>query len=95
MHTTPSILTALVILLATGCAAVDPNPTGEAGYALIDGQDVTAAGIPTRVQLNGGEFWQQVRGDFRLSDTRHDAVSKRAALYAQNAWQVERILKRG
>jgi len=95
MHTTPSILTALVILLVTGCAAVDPNQTGNAGYALIEGQDITAAGVPSRVQLNGGAFWQQVRSDFRLSDTRHEAISKRAALYAQNAWQVENILKRG
>jgi membrane-bound lytic murein transglycosylase D len=95
MHTTPSILTALVILLATGCAAVDPNPNGKAGLALIDDQEVTAAGMPNRVQLNGGKFWQQVRGDFRLSDTRHDAVSKRVALYTENARQVERILQRG
>jgi len=103
MHITPSILAVLVILLAAGCAAVGPNPavtgeqgpSSETGLALIDEQGTPAAGIPNRVRHSGGKFWQQVRKDFRLSDTRDDAIDKRVALYAKNARQVERILDRG
>ena len=95
MQKIPSILTVLVILLATGCAAVDPYPAASHDEVLWDDQQAPAAGTPNRVDHNGGKFWRQLRKEFRLTDNRHSAVKKRLVLYAENARQVERILKQG
>ena len=103
MQKIPSILTALVILLASGCTAVDPNPAASHEYdswddtelSLFDEYEDTAAGIPDRADHNDGEFWQQLRREFRLTDNHHSAVKKRLDLYANNARQVERILRQG
>jgi membrane-bound lytic murein transglycosylase D len=103
MRKTPSILTALVILLAAGCSTVDPYPaTAHDDYlwddteqSLFEEHEDTAAGNPNRVGHRDGVFWQQLRKEFRLTDNRHSAVKKRLTLYADNARQVERILRRG
>lgn len=95
MQKAASILTALVILLATGCTTVDSYPTASYDEVLWDDLEAPAAGTPNRVNHNGGKFWQQLRKEFRLTDNRHSAVKKRLALYADNARQVERIFKQG
>ncbi len=71
------------------------DPTDDTGMALVDGQETTAAGIPNRIQLNDGDFWQQVRKDFRLFNIQNSAINKQTALYADNAKQVEQTLRRG
>jgi membrane-bound lytic murein transglycosylase D len=95
MHKTPSILTALVILLASGCTSVTPYPTASHDDDLWNDQEDPAAGTPNRVDHDDGEFWQQLRKKFRLTDNSHSAVRKRLTMYGDNARQVERILRRG
>jgi len=95
MQNSLSILTALVTLLASGCAAVETSPTASYDENLWDDLEAPAAGTPNRVDHNGGKFWQQLRKEFRLTDNRHSAVKKRLDLYAVNARQVEKIFSRG
>ncbi|MEN8106454.1 MAG: LysM peptidoglycan-binding domain-containing protein [Pseudomonadota bacterium] len=100
-----------IILLLSGCAttntdthrqepsrpAVSTSAT-DLGHlaAPASGHPASRSGQPTSAtQSTAPDFWQQVRNDFRLPGKQQAAVKRRAAIYGNNASQVERIFKRG
>ena len=104
MTTTQATIAALTILLVSGCASLEtssrlPGNPDKAGTAYSRGGAVsTEDGFPgdtTTTIASDGPFWVSLRRDFRLPGKQHAAVRQRAALYAGNAQQVERIFERG
>ena len=105
MQLIPSILVVLVILVASGCAAVapappvsnqpNPKPGNETLLAQINALQAPASGRPKQAHPLGRDFWQLVRRDFRPSATQHEAISKQLAKYAKKPRLIERTLERG
>ncbi|MGD8311605.1 MAG: LysM peptidoglycan-binding domain-containing protein [Gammaproteobacteria bacterium] len=104
MTTTQTTITALAILLLSGCASIDTSTRlhGSQNTARPADSGIGAAPVEAR-PLYGqtasarvdGPFWQQLRREFRLPDKQYPAVRRRAAQYAGKPQQVERIFTRG
>jgi len=93
-------LSALFILLQSGCATIDTTRagTGQSDDALlfINAHDGPSAGIPfPGTNRADADFWQRLRSGFGLTGTQQQLVQRQADTYGQNPRHVETIFERG